>query len=425
MSSFYKESDVGVRKILFYILVVMIVICETPYLSRNTNTMIVEGLMIVFVMLTLIERRIMSKQYASIIASIFLYFLLEITYKIIGFSSAGIGYYFATLKFLFILFGMASIGTQLSKKQTWILCIVSIGGMFANMISNIFIYLQMNPSAYVVYYLRDGQSTNAADTAFASAVMILMGALFIVFMRSQQKAVRLLSLLGAGFCAYFLIFIAQRGTTFFLGIAMIIFICMFNTSSKRLMISLMLLLVFVLWLSMGGVIVLLNCLANLLSGLRIDYKITYLINYFQTGDLAEAGGSLSGRYDLINRSVETFSSSIRSILIGVGDHRDNNFLIGNHSLLIDTLARYGLLGGMCLTWLLTSMKKTIFSIASIYDQRLYRQIMIIFAFFLLRCFLGNAFVGSVATQLFVTVPLIARLLNWNGENNEEIRDILL
>ena len=41
---------------------------------------------------------------------------------------------------------------------------------------------------------------------------------------------------------------------------------------------------------------------------------------------------------------------------------------------------------------------------------LQRQIIVIFAFFLFRCFLGSTFIGSIGTQLFVTVPLVASCL---------------
>lgn len=408
-------GEMGANRFLLLILSIIIIIYETPYLSRNMSPTIVVSLMILFFLFFFLGERVLRTEIAAIIGGGVVYVVLELLYKFSEISSAGIGFYFATIKFIFLFIAMACVGPQLSVRQKKFLCILSITGMIANMISNVIICSEMDSSLYVVYYLREGQSTNAADTAFASAVMLLMGAFYLITLNSSRKWMKVVSIAGLFFSAYFLIFISQRGTTFFLAIMMILLLSIFRSSSRRQMYVLFALSFVMLWFAMGGAVVILSGVSEMMSSLRINHKINYLIRFFEMGNIAEAGGSLSGRYELMMKSVGTFGQSIQSFLFGVGDHRDTNLIIGNHSQIIDTFARYGLIGGACLVWLLNGMKKIINDVAAIDSTSvIYKQLMVLYIFFIIRSFLGNTFIGSIGTQLFVTAPLVVSLIT-NGE----------
>lgn len=409
-------GEIGANRFLLLILSILIIIYETPYLSRNMSPTIVVSLMILFFLLFFLGGRVLRSEIAAIIGGGVVYIALELIYKFLEISSAGIGYYFATIKFVFLFIAMACIGPQLSARQKKFLCILSITGMIANMVSNVIIYSAMDPSLYVVYYLQEGQNTNAADTAFASAVMLLMGVFFLVMLNSSQKWMKFISIAGLFFSAYFLIFISQRGTTFFLAIMMILLLSIFGSSSRKQMYVFLVLSLVMLWFAMGGAVVFLSWLSDTMSSLRINFKVRYLIHFFESGNIAEAGGSLSDRYELMMKSVDTFGQSIRSMLLGVGDHRDSNLFIGNHSQIIDTFARYGLIGGACLVWFFNGMKNVIKATAAV-DSTLviYKQLMVLYAFFIIRGFLGNTFIGSIGTQLFVTAPFAVSLIA-NGKN---------
>ena len=273
-----------------------------------------------------------------------IYIAIELLYKILGVSTASLGYYFATLKFLFIFIAMVCLEPLLNKKQRYFLCILSIVGMIVNMISNIIIWSSMNPTAYVVYYLYDGQNTNAADTAFSTAVMLLLGAFFLVILHAKRGWLKICGAAGAAFCLYFLGFISQRGTTFLLAIMMMLLLLVFQVSSKRHACLLIILSFVFLWLALGGIVPLLTWASDVLNLDRIGLKISYLIRFFESGDIEEAGGSLTGRFDLIMTSIQTFFESLRNFFVGVGDHRNHNLVVGNHSQFFDTFARYGLQG---------------------------------------------------------------------------------
>lgn len=401
----------GAGKILLFLLSAMIIICETPYLSRNMNTTLVELLMVVFFVFYFLLQSVLKVDLAKTIAFAFVYVFIELLYKFADISTAGMGYYFATLKFLFIFIAMASLEPLLNQKQRYFLCTLSIVGMIVNMISNIIIRFSMNPTLYVVYYLYEGQNTNAADTAFSTAVMLLLGAFFLLVLHIKRGWLKICGIAGTVFCSYFLAFVSQRGTTFLLSIMMILLLLVFHVSSKKLATVLVVLSFISLWLALSGIAPLLTWISNAFNLERIGVKIGYLIRFFESGNIEEAGGSLTARFDLLMTSVKTFFESFGNFLVGVGDHRDHNSIVGNHSQFFDTFARYGLLGGSVFVWLLARMKVCMEKLSGAKKRTpLQRQLIVIFCFFLLRCLLGNTFIGSIGTQLFVTVPLLVSFL---------------
>ena len=140
-----------------------------------------------------------------------------------------------------------------------------------------------------------------------------------------------------------------------------------------------------------------------------------MLSLLQSGSMEATGGSLAFRYNLILTSLGTFTSSLGAFVLGVGDHRVSvhsaDLLIGNHSQLLDTFARYGVVGGACFVWLLAHLKKGMCRISRLPAGTLLRtQMLVLFVFFLLRTLLGTTLIGSVAAQLFVTIPLTVSLL---------------
>ena len=63
------------------------------------------------------------------------------------------------------------------------------------------------------------------------------------------------------------------------------------------------------------------------------------------------------------------------------------------------------------------MKKTLDMTAKVaLNSVIHKQLVVLYVFFILRSFLGNTFIGSIGTQLFVTAPLAVSLLS--SEENE-------
>lgn len=411
----------GADRVLLLLLSLMVVICETPYLTRNLNPAVFGGLMALFAARSACCPKASNIFARKALVPVVVYVLLELFYKILGISSAGLGYYFATYKFLFVFLAMACVGSSLSRHQQIGLCCLSVGGMLVNMADNIRIWLRIGPAAYVVYFLREGGiMTNTADTAFSTAVMLLMGAMFLVALHAKRVRLQILAWGIVVFCAYVLVFVMQRGTTFFLGFAMLVAIALApgsNSGHLTLKTALApLLLVFVGWLLWGGGLeAFLTWLASVLDGQRLQSRVLHVLRLLQSGSMETSGGSLSSRYALILTSLGTFTESLKSFFLGVGDHRISvhsvNLQIGNHSQFLDTFARYGVAGGLCFVGLLASLQKEMGRIARLPPGHfLHAQMLVLYFFFVLRTLWGTTLIGSVATQLFVTIPLTVSLL---------------
>lgn len=418
-SEFFWVGNRTVRWLVFLVSL-MIVIFETPYLTRNLHPALIV-LPVVFFFFLFFHSGMGRRFFPwKVFLSVGIFVFLEISYKILEISTADWGYHFATYKFFFLFLSMACIAPFLTRGAQKFLCVVSILGLTLNMLDNIRIWLQMGPAQYVVFFLKEGQRTNTADTPFSTAVMLLMGAAFVCFRHGRTSTIKLLALTHVVFCGYVLIFVLQRSITFFLGISMLMFLAFpyeaFAHQRSLKMVILLSLLLFTTWFTLaGGLETSLAWLADLLAGERIQERIDTVLRMLQSGEIEQAGGSLTGRYHLAMLSVHTFLQSPSSILFGVGDHRlaitDPNLLIGNHSQLFDMFARYGVIGGGCFVWILVQIGKTITRISRIPPTHpLHMQLRVVFAFFLVRTLLGTTLIGSVATQLFVTVPLVVAWL---------------
>ena len=93
-----------------------------------------------------------------------------------------------------------------------------------------------------------------------------------------------------------------------------------------------------------------NFLINVIGAQRIADRLII----FTTGAEYSDSSTLVSRGELWQVSVGTWLNDVRSFFLGIGDHSWNEFSttaksgIGNHSDLLDVLARYGILGGLCL-----------------------------------------------------------------------------
>ncbi|MBQ7252762.1 MAG: hypothetical protein IJS32_09215 [Kiritimatiellae bacterium] len=419
-ASAVPRNPPGADPFLVLLASLWIVICETPYLTRNLHPAILGALMGLFVVKSVLGPKATNLFAVDSLIPVSLYVLLELFYKVLGISSAGLGYYFATYKFLFLFLAMSCIGPVLSRSQQTGLCVLSVAGLLVNMLDNIRIWLQVGPAAYVVYFMRDGETTNTADTAFATAVMLLMGAMFLVSRHADGTRLKALAWGIVAFCAYVLAFVMQRGTTFFLGFAMLLALGFSSgLSSVRNSLKIvfgLLLLALLGWLLWGGGLEsFLAWLATLLEGQRLQSRVLHMLGLLQSGSMESTGGSLAFRYNLMLASLETFTGSPGAFVLGVGDHRlpfnGADLPVGNHSQLIDTFARYGIVGGACFVWLLAHLRKGMCRNSRLPPgSPLRTQMAVLFVFFLLRTLLGTTLIGSVATQLFVTIPLTVSLL---------------
>jgi hypothetical protein len=404
---------------LLYFTMVLVIVCGTPWLSRNLPPMIIAGIPALVIGGFFLHRLPCPRSFPGTLGIVLGYVFLTLGYKYLGISSAELGYYFSEFKFLFVMLVMACLGPFLSRKHRLWLCVLAIGVLVVNMVDNIRLW-KMLGSRYVLFFQREGGTSNVADTPFATAVMLGMGALFLLALYARRRYLKWMAWSLVPFFAYFLIFVVQRGITFFLGLAMLSFLALpasvfrVDTTKNLALWSFSIFALLVLFVG-GGAEVILSGLASLLEDSpRIHSRITHMLMLFQTNSLEETGGSLAGRIELIKMSIDTFLQSPGSILFGIGNHRTSDLFgpsIGNHSLFFDTFARYGLLGGCLFVWSLRRISLTLSETAGIPRSHPLRpKLMVFYVVYIVRAILGNPSHDSVATQLFVTVPLLISLL---------------
>lgn len=145
---------------------------------------------------------------------------------------------------------------------------------------------------------------------------------------------------------YVTIEVMQRGTNVIMSVILLVSIAIFQFVNIKSTLRFIVILSFIiLFLYQSGVIFsLLDYVANSISTDRIAIRINALNYYLQYGDAVGAGSSMATRSELMHRSLNTFSDSYVNVLFGVGDHRGIGSPVGNHSEILDVLARYGIIG---------------------------------------------------------------------------------
>lgn len=430
----FRRRRPRLPSILLLLASLLVVVCATPWLSRNVSPALIAALPALLIGGFILGKMPCPRTFPGTLVVVLGYVVLTLGYKFAGKSTSDLGYYFAEYKFLFVMLAMACAGPSLSKKQRLWLCVLALGVLVANMADNVRLW-NMLGRLYIAYFNGEGRTSNVADTAFATAAMLGMGGVFLLALHARRLFLKWMSWALVLFFAYFLMFVAQRGITFFLGVAMLALLALpatafrVDNTKKMTFWSFAILALLVLFVG-GGAEALLSGLASLVENSpRLYSRISHVMVLFQTNSLVETGGSLAERIGMIQTSLDAFLQSPSSFLFGIGHHSSFE-VVGNHSLIIDTFARYGLIGGVLLAVLLRRIYLTVSETAGISRFHPLRpKLNIFYVVFILRALVGNPFHDSVATQLFVTAPLLVSLLAAPERRPEELpenhsRDIL-
>ena len=398
------------------VLSLLVLIGITPYLSRHGNPFFSLGLIAFFFLLRFLFGARTTPEMRKSFWAGGAFLGIQLFYLFFRLSSVGLGPCYQSIIFMSFFFAMLWAAPEMTSGQKLFLCLFSAAGLLVNMVSNIFIWLNVGAARFISFYMRGSGPSNAAPTAFSTAVVLAMGAGFIVFRNAPSRRVARSALLFVLFATFFLVFVMQRGTAFFLAFAMISGL-IYCEIMDRFALSLKVILLLggigvLVWMAAGGLSVLLEGLLDYLDVPRLRDKVEAVMRFADSVDMEYAGGSLGRRFELTMNSVHTFLHSGMSFLIGVGDHRETNWIIGNHSELIDTFARYGILGGGVFLWSLARECKGVLSISGLpRHSMMRRQLNFILLLFLVITVVGDFLESFSGSQLFVTLPLAAHCLH--------------
>ena len=245
--------------------------------------------------------------------------------------------------------------------------------------------------------------------------MLLSGLSLIVFMQVKSWFPRIIALGVLLLTLYLNFFILQRGTNVVFTLAEIGMILVFIFKRKTLVFffSVVVVIVAIYAYITGFYINMFDWLADIIPSERLAIRFREISTALYYENLEASTGSLSARNRLMNVSWDTFTSSIGHFVFGAGEHSKDNTIIGHHSFFIDTLARYGIIGGALM---FVYFKKQYQIIMSYLDKKaewaLYMQCAIVFLFYVLRNFYGLLANDVANLIILVFFPLTFQIIHY-------------
>ena len=343
------------------------------------------------------------------------YLAICFLYRYIGLSDEGTGIT-TTILFFIPYISILPIYHKLDRKQCIFILAVSIVTAFVTMWQN---YLLWRRFGFVPMHMFLEGYTEVVNTQYVSALMLLSGITFSAFLRERRKLLRYLYLGIALVCFLFNAVVTQRAITILLSFVMIPFLIMVNSKRGVGRILRFLALSSVLVFGLLGYRVILTGIANLLGSERLADRIFSIIRLFDQSSAAmEESNSLTVRLQLMGLSIQTFFASVPNFLIGVGDKADY-LLVGGHGQFFDEFARYGVFGGLLSNGITVSTLYTIMKYVSLpRESVLFKQMLVIFLFFIIRGFVGTLYAPSIGATMFIILPLLFRLVYEMNEDDQ-------
>ena len=280
------------------------------------------------------------------------------------------------------------------------------------------IYVAINGYSFVSQGLF--LDTSETATIHGTMIMFFSGICLLWFLNDKNLFNRALALVGVALSFFVGIYIMQRGITLVLSTLMYGGILVLNSKrSKKIYFITGLLFTVCAFLYFSDMYVaLLDYIADIVPSERLSKRVLQ-IKYFLLYDAeSQEAHGFSGRLPLMLKSINTWTSSVFSFLFGVGDHRDNYFLIGNHSDVLDSLARFGIIGAGLL-WGIVYQQYRFFINKNVKatNYTCFIQATVIFLVFILRGVVGSVISFKVAIQVCIFLPLVLNLLVNTSVNN--------
>lgn len=262
----------------------------------------------------------------------------------------------------------------------------------------------------------DEEMTATVDSAwYGSLFMLLSGLSLIVFLNIRKLVPRFLSLVALFLTIYLNFFVFQRGTVVLFTMAELGLILVFILKNRTLITSLSIIIIIfvVITLPTDNMITLFDWLAQVSPSERLSVRFDQISLALRYEDINAGGGSLAGRNSLLEISWGTFTSSIGHFFFGAGEHANNNMVIGHHSFILDTLAKYGVMGGVLM---FVYFKKQYQIIMAYLDRKknwsLYMQCAVVFAFYVFRNYFGSLATDFTNLFLLLFFPLTLQIINY-------------
>lgn len=352
-----------------------------------------------------------NKSYVNISLALL---LLISFYYVTGISKISVANYIREFTWLFA--GIISVCALVcfSKKELRVLFYI-----FTIILVGILVLLSF--FGEVLVYTLENDTETTAQTWMGSIVMLLSGISLIFFIHVKKMIPRLFALGVLIMTLYITFVVMQRATNILFIVAELFLILFFVMKNKWIvgLLSIVAIGIVIYLIVSDSLIAFFEWLAEITPE-RVSVRMQAIAFVLQYGDVETAGGSLASRNDLMGISWNTFTSSIGNFIFGVGERKNGNTIIGNHSFILDSLASYGIIGGTMLFVFFKRQYEIMMNAININTERvLYSQFAVIFAFYILRNLMGFLANSNVCFVLLLYIPLSIQIL-LNYKNNKQL-----
>lgn len=254
----------------------------------------------------------------------------------------------------------------------------------------------------------EGLHLNLGGSLYVNMIVFYANVMFFTFLCMDNKKERFLFFLYFSISAYFIIMCSLKASAILLFLISTFLQFVACKGGKNLGF-----IIFVSIISIGIFFIIRDNIINFLIDIIGSERIASRLEVFATGASATDNTSFAGRENLWQTSLLSWLKSPITFIFGIGDRNWSDYVftadsgIGDHSDLLDVLARYGILGGSILYTSLILLYR--------YFQEYYGSFFKwqIISFFILVFLMGltKKFVsGEPAIVLFILFPLCLKYL---------------
>lgn len=393
------------------VIMLMALVSVTPILERPICIIIVTGLFGLAFFLN-----IGSKVYRDnlrLIICVLLYYFLIILYRLFDISDASWGNYMTQVFSLVPILIMPIIASKIHNKLTLFVIVILFLIMVFNIANNIrlsIIYPELTLSN-MAREEEDLASYNMGSSYFQTFAMLFFDVCLFLFLNIKIRIGKILSLICGIVAAVFVIgFCLKASVVIYLLLSAMLIVIANRAKNVWGTVSL---------LSLAFVIIALiidtnkNEVVNFILDNSPDERVAIrFVTLIDPDSFVANDKTMTGRSDLWLLSINTWLKDPANFLLGIGDHRSSFNVeatgIGQHSDVFDTLARYGILGGLLLFIIYIDSFRYILKL---YDKRLRSQLFMIMLILVLCAFTKSISYACISCVIFVLLPLLAPIIN--------------
>lgn len=407
---------------------------KIPFNSQVTgkNTLLLVSLLILILVLFFSSFTTYSNYVALPIMALWILFITTLVKRLskTEIIFVRVSFLFLSVMLLYWLIGYSNTETVgIFRNVTWIMtgiiavCVVknfsshelSVVYSVLTISITILLFVLVSTGRLILMVGEQEDAVEVANAWYGSLFMLFTGMSLIVFLHVKSIVPRIISIAIFLLTLYLNFTILQRGTNVLFTIAEIGMILAFSLKQKGLVyfISAVVLGSAIFIYTSGMLIDMFDWLADNSPSARLAKRFNYISTALFYEDIQAGGGSFSARQSLIGISWDTFTSSIGHFIFGAGEQHADNTVIGHHSFFIDTLARYGIIGGvMIFVYFKTQYQIIMINLDKKIDWALYMQCAVVFLFYVLRNFYGQLAYALVNFVILLFFPLTFQLIQY-------------